>query len=980
MIHFAEPIFLWLLLLIPLSWYLSRRLRLIAWGRRAAIVTVRTLLLLALVLGLARMEIRWESRDLAVLFLLDRSDSIPAELKTEQGNLLKALSGRAGVRDETGVIAFGEKPSIETPATRTFDYEGQILSEVNGERTDLSAALRLALAAFPSDRMRRIVVMSDGNENLGSAVEVARVARNGGVAVDVIPMNYEARNDVQLEKIVVPQRTSKDAPFDIKIYTSAEKETPALLRVYEDGNVIIEERVTVRPGRNAPLTVSRRLSEGGFHTYTATIEAEGDLRPQNNRGSGFTYLKSEPRVLLVEGGMAESARYLAGALRAENIAVEIGGPGEIPTSFDRMQRYDSIILSNVPADAMSVAQMRLLERAVHDLGIGLIMIGGENSFGAGGYQDTPVELALPVSMDIKQKKMLPNGALVLVLHTCEMPSGNDWAREIALASLNVLSAQDYFGINYLGMGASGRGGWGEEWLWDAPIQLVGDKRAMRTAIKGVTPLDAPSFDSLMKLAADELVPIKAQTKHIVVISDGDPAPPSQAVVQKIRDAGITVSGVAIFPHDPSTVESLRHMATWGAGNFYFPKTGAELPRIFTKEATVVRKSLIREETFTPRFGAPSEMLLGFAAVPDMNGYVITTVKDLATEALSTGFDDPLLVHWRYGLGKTVAFTSDAKDKWATNWVAWGSFSKIWSQMVRWSLREANSPNFQVNTEIVGGTGKVTIDAVDDGGNFLNFIDFDASVIDPEFKSVPLDVRQVAPGRYEANFPATRVGTYMLSMATGEESPTGSPQFLTSGVALSYSPEYETSQTNTEFLKKIAEAAGGKFVEGGVANYNPYLRDLAPSRRPLEMWPWLLLLGVMLLPMDVFFRRVYVNWGEAMGWLGEKFLGMIPRRAPAEYDARMASLRAAKTRATRDKEEEKAERDARAAFRDRLSDTESRGQGESVFGASQDADTAARGQKQAKPTDADPPTPGAPPPGGMASLMEAKKRAQQRRKK
>ncbi len=339
--------------------------------------------------------------------------------------------------------------------------------------------------------------------------------------------------------------------------------------------------------------LSRRLEEGGFHNYSATIDVEGDARP-NNKANAFTYLKAEPRVLIIEGGDIESLRYLVTALRNENIVVEYGGPEALPTSFQELQKFDSIILSDLPADTMSTAQMKMLERGVHDLGIGMIMIGGENSFGAGGYMDTPIETALPVSMDIKQKKLLPNGALVVVLHTCEIPNGNAWAREIAAASLNVLSRQDYFGINYLGSGASGRG-WGEEWLWSPALQQVGDKRAMRTAIKGVQPMDAPSFDALLSMAADEIVPIKAQTKHIVVISDGDPAPPSQRTVSKIRDAGVTVSGVAVFPHDPSTVTSLKDMAYWGGGNFYYPQTGEELPRIFTKEATIVRKSLIREE-------------------------------------------------------------------------------------------------------------------------------------------------------------------------------------------------------------------------------------------------------------------------------------------------------------------------------------------------------------------------------------------------
>ncbi|HMZ52884.1 MAG TPA: hypothetical protein PK988_11525, partial [Candidatus Sumerlaeota bacterium] len=407
-------------------------------------------------------------------------------------------------------------------------------------------------------------------------LEAARIAKNNGIPIDTITLSYESRNDVQLEKIVVPERTAKDAPFDIKVFVNSEQDTDAVIRVFEDGNLILEEKRPVTAGRNPPFVMQRRISDGGFHNYTATVEAAGDQRPQNNQANGFTYLKAEPRVLLAEGGDLQSTAYLRSALQAENIIVDVIPPVQIPTAIETIQRYDSVILSNVAANDMSLAQMQMIERAVHDLGVGLIMIGGENSFGAGGYMDSPIEKALPVSMDIKQKKVLPNGALVIVLHTCEIADGNAWAREISSASLNVLSAQDYFGIVYFGPAAPGGtkggsvntgwgAGWGDHFLWDPGLQLVGDKTAMRTAIKGVQPSDMPTFDPTMKMAAEALIGVKAETKHMVIISDGDPAPPQDSVINAIKDNGITVSTVGIFPHDPSTVATLEKIAYQGGG-------------------------------------------------------------------------------------------------------------------------------------------------------------------------------------------------------------------------------------------------------------------------------------------------------------------------------------------------------------------------------------------------------------------------------
>lgn len=990
MIRFAEPGYLWLLLLLPLVWYMSRRLRLIERGRRFAIIILRTILLLLVIFALAKLEFRKSSRDLSVFFLLDVSESVPADKQHEATTLLSQLSKKKSSADQTGVIVFGERPSIETSTVKNYEYEGRLLSTVGADRTDIASALRLAMAAFPADAMRRIVLLSDGNENFGSALEAARIAKNNGIPIDTITLSYESRNDVQLEKIVVPERTAKDAPFDIKVFVNSEQNTDAVIRVFEDGNLILEEKRSVVAGRNPPFVMQRRISDGGFHNYTATVEAAGDQRPQNNQANGFTYLKAEPRVLLAEGGDLQSAAYLRSALQAENIIVDVIPPVQIPTAIETIQRYDSVILSNVPANEMSLAQMQMIERAVHDLGVGLIMIGGENSFGAGGYMDSPIEKALPVSMDIKQKKVLPNGALVIVLHTCEIADGNAWAREISAASLNVLSAQDYFGIVYFGPAAPGGtkggavntgwgAGWGDHFLWDPGLQLVGDKTAMRTAIKGVQPSDMPTFDPTMKMAAEALIGVKAETKHMIIISDGDPQPPQDSVINAIKDNGITVSTVGIFPHDPSTVATLEKIAYQGGGNYYYPKTSSELPRIFTKEATVVRKSLIREDSFVPRAGAPSEVLLGMGGYPQLQGYVVTSIKDLATEALTTEWDDPLLAHWRYGLGKSVAFTSDAKDKWASDWVQWGNFAKFWSQTVRWSLRETNNSNFQVNTEVQGGVGKVTIDAVDESGNFQNMINFDANVISPEFGTEKLSIQQVAPGRYEGTFPASKVGTYMLSMSTGQKDQSGNPQFITSGVSLSYSPEYETSTSSATFMEKISTTSGGVVVADPQA-YNPYQRNLKPVRSPNTLWPWLLLAATLLLPLDIFLRRVYLNMREIGAWIREKLFGLIPAREKKEaYASRMEGLRAAKARAAADKDAEKEERTAREAFRERLAQKESQsGGGDSVFTKDDpDKKPVVRREKQTYTTD----TGAAPPkPGGMGSLMEAKRRAQQKTKK
>lgn len=993
-IRFATPLYLFLLFLLPVIWWASIRLRTAGKVRRWFIVGTRTLIVTLLVLALAQLEITRNSKDLTVYFLVDQSESVPAEVRNNSSAIINDILKKKRPNDEVGVIVFGGNPSIETMAVPKIEnLDGSYKSIIDPSLTDVSAALRLALSAFPNDTMNRVVLLSDGNENKGSALETARLAANTNVAIDVVPLRYVNQYDVRIDKIVVPQRTQKDQPFELKIFpsmsagegqsTGGNRSVTGTLRVFEDDKLIAEETITVDEGKNAPLVLPRRLQEGGFHRYRATFEAPGDTRVQNNEAQGFTNLIDKPRVLYVEGDQEMPLNYLAGALKLEDINVTLIAPQELPTSIEELQSYDSVILSNVHAGDMSRNQMKMIERGVHDLGVGFIMIGGENSFGAGGYQDSPIEDALPVSLDIKQKKVLPNGALVIVLHTVEIPQGNAWAREISLAALDVLSAEDYFGLLYYGQpqggagAAGGGGGWGgftEEWLWKPGLQKTGDKRAMRQKIFGVQPMDMPTFDPTLQLAYEGLKDIKAQAKHIIVISDGDPAAPNKQLVQNTRDEGITVSAVGIAPHHPNDLQNLELMTNWGSGEFYNPKTSSELPRIFVKEASVVRRSLIFEEVFSPVRDAFSETLDGISGLPQLGGYVVTSDKELATVALRTDKDDPLLAHWRYGLGKTVAFTSDAKNKWASQWVDWQGYSKFWSQVVRWSMRETSSSNVQVATEIRDGRGKVIVDALDTNGDFENFLEFDTTVLGPDLKPQQVRVRQVGPGRYEGDFEANEVGTYMVRLNSGDAE---TPSTVVTGAALSYSPEHETNRSNEGFMAKLAEESRGVVAS---ADYNAFRPTLLNTRRPTPLWEWLLFTGLILVPLDVFLRRVYVDWADVKNSL-LRAVALKPKRTREQVQADEArgSLLATKSRVREQTANKDESNKQRSEFRDRLAkQADANPQGESVFSEAEKAAGKKPVVHREKQTVGDSDGSAGPKPsGGLSDLKKAKERAKKK---
>ncbi|MCX7014802.1 MAG: VWA domain-containing protein [Candidatus Sumerlaeota bacterium] len=889
----------WLLLLVPAVvyvWAMGWRLATLGKARRLTVLLLRTLLFACLILALAGMEASRTNDDLAVMFAVDASDSIPQELREYSLVFVQKALEQMGRKDRAGILLFGGDASIERNP-QPQDPQGKLEkfeSVPDRTQTNIADAVRLAMAALPADAKKRIVVLSDGNETTGQAEEAARAAAANHIALDVVPLRYQYRNDVILDKVVVENQVSVNEPFDVSVYVESPADTKGKLHIFRDRQLVATQDVTLEGGKKNRFVLPEQVKDSGFHTYSAQIEVPGDVNPENNTAGSFTMAQGEPRVLYVEGGPLEENRLVA-MLRAEQVQCDLIPPENFPHDPAELQSYNSIVFSNVPASAVTRGQMQLIERVVHDLGIGFIMIGGEQGFGAGGWQDTPVEEALPVSMEIKHKKVLPQGALVLVLHTMEIPEGEYWGREIAIAALNVLSSRDLFGaLAYIYPG-------GEQWL--VPLQPAEDKAAMRRAIHGANNGDMPTFQPTMQMAYDKLKACNASVKHIVIISDGDPAPPSPSLLQAMRDAKITVSTVHIAGHGPADQSTMKKVADEGGGRYYQVANNQELPQIFVKEAAVVRKSLIFEEPFKPIVQSESEALVGIGRdeYPILRGYVGSEPKDLADVPLITDKKDPLLAHWRYGMGKTAAFTSDARMRWAAEWFSWNKMAKFWSQIVRWSLRAQSSRNLQMTTTIDQGQGKVVVDAVDDEGKFLNFLNYTARVITPEYKSDPLEFRQTGPGRYEATFPVNQVGSYLVSAEAKGEG--GFDDLISGGTSLAYSPEFQSRASNDALLRKLREIGHGR--ELGETSF-VFDHNLPSGAAPRPLWPALTAMALLLLLMDIFMRRVLVDWAMVKAGLaaaGRWIASWRPRRRVVEREERMEALLGAKRQAIETKEAE-----------------------------------------------------------------------------
>ncbi len=877
----------YLLLLAPalawVAWFAWRSDVQVSPWRRWIALGIRVLVVLALVLAIAGLQWLLPIEGMNVYFLLDRSDSIPSPQQEAARDYVNRASKQMKHEDKAGVIVFGSEASIETSPNPAVDVE-KVQAVVGTERTDLAAAIRLGTAAFPETGQKRLVLLSDGNENMGDAMSALLAARRLGVTMDVLPMGISRANDVAVQKVQLPARLKKSQAFEVKIFIQAEAAQTATIRLYRNDQFLGDQKVQLAAGKNL-FSFPQNLAEPGFYSYDVRVDAPGDPLPQNNRASGFTIVRGEPRILVVSADPEED-RQLAAALKSSRLEVGLVGLAGFPATLAEMQSYDSIFINNIAAGELGLDRQRLLESAVRDFGVGLVCVGGDQTYAAGGYRGTPLESTLPVSMELDSKKVLPSGAVVLIMHGMEFNGGNQVARDCAQGVLAALGPTDEMGV-LLWDGT-------EHWLF--PLQKVGRKTELARQIAGMNQGDLASFQGIMSQAHEALKKSTSNLKHIIVFSDGDPAAPNQQLMQSIVGDHITVSTVLIAGH--AGPDTMIWMADQGKGRFYNVTSPNELPQIFIKETAVILKSAIYEDPFKPQVRSMSEVVRGISAgeYPTLLGYVATSPKPRAETPLWTDKGDPLLAHWQYGLGRAVAFTSDAKAKWAKLWLNWDKYRQFWSQIGQWSLRRLDSADFTTEVLVEKGEGLINVEALDEQGNYRNFLNLQATVVNPKGERQNVRLEQTGPGHYEAHFQTKEVGAYLLNLMDIKDGELRASQVV--GASVNYSPEFTAAEPNANLLRRLAESGAGKILDPSSPAVNPFLHDRQKTFQPQALWEWLLRFAVVMFTLDVAVRRIQLERDEVRrAWAAVRrrlfFWQGVPR--PAEADESLAALLARRDR-------------------------------------------------------------------------------------
>ena len=502
-----------------------------------------------------------------------------------------------------------------------------------------------------------------------------------------------------------------------------------------------------------------------------------------------------PRVLVVSQNDDES-RYLVQALTEQGLTVDLARPDGLPTGVAALVGYNSVILDDVPATQLSPSRMDALQSYVRDLGRGLIAVGGPDAYGPGGYFQTPLEETLPVDMQIRDQQRLPQITILYVIdRSGSMASigssgvqNIDLAKEAIIRSLDFLQSTDRAGV--LSFDTDG--------IWIAEPQPVLDRLGLQAQVATLRASGGTDILAGMRMAAEAMRQEPSQRKHIILLTDGGSSKNGllELTTELNQQDGVTTSVIAI---GAGAAPFLEDMAAAGGGNYHVADAVESIPTIFTQETVLATRSYIIEKAFVPTLTAISPIMNGISSAPSLLGYVATTAKQTAQVILRTGdaFNDPVLAAWQYGLGRSVAFTSDATARWSANWVSWADFARFWSQAVRWTITEGTNTNVEAQVVTAGEQAKLVIDARDDAGGFLNGQQLTTSLLAPDGTATTLTLQQVAPGRYEATFDPSSEGAYFLTTTSAD----GTIK-QTTGWVMSYSPEYRPpTQAGTVVLQQ-----------------------------------------------------------------------------------------------------------------------------------------------------------------------------------
>lgn len=843
----------WLLALVPvllIAHFVARRGgRTVPRSQHRWAVVARTVALVLLVLAAAAPILNRAVEDRHVLFLLDRSASISSEARALQEQYLAAALDQGRPADRSAIAVFGSELRLESAFTpgRLF---APILTEVDGSASDLAGALRGAAALMPSEGSRRIIVLTDLVATGADPREVVTQLEEAGIAVDVVSLDPGRAADGLVESVRLPSSVRQGEMVTATVVIRSNVAGTAHL-VVTAGADRQEMDIELEAGRNE-VEVEVPAGESGFLRVDARLTAPFDERPENDEAEGITRVLGPAKVAVVEGVEGE-ADEVTRALEAGGINVEL--VGTIPGP-EQLLTYDAVVLVNVdrPSDASAAA----LASFVEDLGRGLVVIGGDQSFGLGDYHLTALESVLPVSSNPDDLVRRQPVAEVLVIDSsgsmaaCHCNSGNaqeggvvktDIAKAGAELAIQALSDTDRVGVLAFTSGSR----------WVLPLAQRPGTAEVRDALGTITPNGDTEISAALEVALDSLRDVPESLRHIVLFTDGwDPSDANLLpIAREIADAGVTLS---VLGTGEGPGSALQRMAELGGGRYYPGDDLESIPDIFVEETLTVARNLAEEGSFFPALAAPSQVTAGLTSSPALLGYVLTKAKGTASVALEIGPGDPLFASWQRGLGRASVWTSDATARWSSLWVDWDGYVEFWGKVVRDVLPAGRDNPPEVAVE----DGRVKVSYTAEGAGIDDTATARIRLPGGEVVLVPMS--RLGSDTFVADAPASGPGAYWVSVLLDGED--GSRTGSSSGAVSSYQEEFAFREPDPTLATDLTGPTGGRIDPAADSVFDP-----APVRGSAEVgvWPWLVGLALALFLADVALRRLVFTAGDSSAW-------------------------------------------------------------------------------------------------------------------
>ncbi|AYC29087.1 VWA domain-containing protein [Paenisporosarcina cavernae] len=853
------PIFL--LLFIPIGVYLlffgKKEIQNSNWKIKV-LWAIRLIAMASLIFSLTMPYLLLPVKNQQIVFLVDSS----ASAKTTSSKMLSFIDDAIQAKSPNQSIAayaFGNDFQTIRALSNDTSPLGKSELSIDESATDISNAFLLSNQLIDPTTATRFVLISDGLQTSGSVNERLQLMNLNHTSVDVIPVDPSLEKDVAITSFDTPTTSSQGEVQTIQVIMQSSEDTTGELVLSLNDKVLERKTVPLVEGRNA-FTFQHTVAETGMLKYEVSFVGSKEAILENNQLTSMTMVEDAPRVLIAYSG--ENASPIASYLDGNAVVVETIQAKELPYDLTNYLPYDAIIFDNVPGYEVGESKMQVIEQAVKNFGVGFMMVGGDKSFGLGGYFQTPIERVLPVEMEVKGKDQLPSLGLILVMDRSGSMMGSkiELAKEAAARSVELLREEDTLGFIAFD---------DRPWTIVEPVKMT-DKQEVMDKILSVSPGGGTEIYSSLEAAYEMIRSVDTQRKHIILLTDGMSATTNdyEALLSEGLEGKITLSSVAIGTDADKVL--LEDLANFGSGRYYDVEDESTIPAILSRETVMLSRTFIEDNPFYPTFfGNKDWSTLFQEGIPQWNVYIATTAKPTAETILESEKKDPVLIQGRYGIGQTIAYTSDSTGAWSGDFARTNDWNMFWNRAVSNLLKDVNNIPYDISRN---PDGTYTITDPSSDSSFL-----DVTAVTDNGEEIETLTEILAPGKHNVSMDA-EPGLVFLHM----ENEKG--ESFQTGISIPYSDEYKIEPADTRLLEDIVSIGDGEMISKPEEAVRAFNKKSAQSK-PIHQY--LLWFALILFFLDITWRR----FGLAM--ITSAFKSIFLSRKPVTEtvtDERMESLK------------------------------------------------------------------------------------------